>query len=91
LVLAGTGISIAGAEDSLAEAVVQTLQSRINSAVQHTGDNVLFVNLPARHMSSDELEGYSQMAPAPLVQFEARTHELAVLMGIWRRSMPSVR
>jgi hypothetical protein len=32
-------------------------------------------------MSSDELEGYSQMAPVLLVQFEARTHELAVLYG----------
>jgi hypothetical protein len=40
LVLAGTGISIAGAEHPLAEAVVQTLQSQINSAFQHTGDNV---------------------------------------------------
>lgn len=81
LVLVGTGISIESADDPLAEAVVQSFQSQINSAFQHTGDNVLFVKLPARHLSSDELEGYSRKAPVLLVQLDARTHELAVLYG----------
>lgn len=50
-------------------------------AFQHTGDNVLFVKLPARHMSAEELAGYSKKAPVLLVQLETKTNELAVLYG----------
>jgi len=81
VVLVGTGISIKNADDPLAESVVQTFQAQINSAFQHTGDNVLFVTLPARHMTAEELEGYSKKAPVLLVQLETKTHELAVLYG----------
>jgi hypothetical protein len=81
VVLVGTGISIKNAEDPLAEAVVQSFQSQVHAAFQHTGDNVLFVKLPARHMTADELEGYSRKAPVLLVQLEAKSHELAVLYG----------
>ena len=79
--LVGTGISIKNADDPLAESVVHTFQSQINSAFQHTGDNVLFVTLPARHMSAEELAGYSKKAPVLLLQLEAKTNELAVLYG----------
>jgi hypothetical protein len=81
VVLVGTGISIKNADDPLAESVVQTFQSQINSAFQHTGDNVLFVKLPARHLSADELAGYSKKAPVLLLQLETKTNELAVLYG----------
>jgi len=81
VVLVGTGISIKNADDPLAESVVQAFQSQINSAFQHTGDNVLFVTLPARRMSAAELAGYSKKAPVLLVQLETKTHELAVLYG----------
>lgn len=81
VVLVGTGISIKDADDPLAESVVQAFQSQIHSAFQHTGDNVLFVTLPARRMSAEELAGYSKRAPVLLVQLESRTHELAVLYG----------
>jgi hypothetical protein len=81
VVLVGTGISIKNADDPLAESVVQSFQSQVHSAFQHTGDNVLFVKLPARHLTADELEGYSKRAPVLLVQLEAKSHELAVLYG----------
>jgi hypothetical protein len=81
VVLVGTGISIKNADDPLAESVVQAFESQINSAFQHTGDNVLFVKLPARHLSAQELDGYSKKAPVLLVQLEAKTNELAVLYG----------
>lgn len=81
VVLVGTGISIKSADDPLAESVVQTFQAQINSAFQHTGDNVLFVKLPDRRMSAEELAGYSKKAPVLLVQLESRTNELAVLYG----------
>lgn len=81
VVLVGTGISIKNADDPLAESVVQAFQARINSAFQHTGDNVLFVKLPARRMSAEELAGYSKKAPVLLVQLETKTNELAVLYG----------
>jgi hypothetical protein len=81
VVLVGTGISIKNADDPLAESVVQAFESQINSAFQHTGDNVLFVKLPARHLSAEELAGYSKRAPVLLVQLEAKTNELAVLYG----------
>ncbi|HEX3911893.1 MAG TPA: hypothetical protein VHW71_00185 [Steroidobacteraceae bacterium] len=81
VVLVGTGISIKDADDPLAESVVHVLQSQIHCAFQHTGDNVLFVKLPARRMSADELAGFSKTAPVLLVQMEAKTNELAVLYG----------
>jgi hypothetical protein len=81
VVLVGTGISIKNADDPLAESVVQTFQTQINSAFQHTGDNVLFVRLPARRMSPEELTGFSKKAPVLLVQLETKTRELAVLYG----------
>jgi hypothetical protein len=81
VVLVGTGISIKNADDPLAESVVRAFQSQINSAFQHTGDNVLFVTLPARRMSAAELDGYSKRAPVLLLQLEAKTNELAVLYG----------
>lgn len=81
VVLVGTGISIKNADDPLAESVVQSFQSQVHSAFQHTGDNVLFVKLPARHLTAGELEGYSKTAPVLLVQLEAKSHELAVLYG----------
>jgi hypothetical protein len=81
VVLVGTGISIKNADDPLAELVVQAFQSQINSAFQHTGDNVLFVKLPARRMSAAELVGFSKKAPVLLVQIETKTNELAVLYG----------
>lgn len=81
VVLVGTGITIKNADDPLAESVVQSFQSQIHSAFQHTGDNVLFVKLPARHLTADEMMGYSKKAPVLLVQLEAKTNELAVLYG----------
>lgn len=81
VVLVGTGISIKNADDPLAESVMQTFQAKINSAFQHTGDNVLFVTLPARHMTAEELAGYSKKAPVLLVQLDTNSHELAVLYG----------
>ena len=81
VVLVGTGISIKNADDPLAEAVVQAFQAQINSAFQHTGDNVLFVRMPARHMSAQELAGFSKKAPVLLVRLEAKSNELAVLYG----------
>src|SRR6201996_7233246 len=81
VVLVGTGISIKSADDPLADAVVQSFQAQINSAFQHTGDNVLFVRLPARRMSADELAGFSKKAPVLLVQLEAKSKELAILYG----------
>jgi hypothetical protein len=79
--LVATGISIKNADDPLAESVVQSFQSQIHSAFQHTGDNVLFVKLPARHLSSAEMQGFSKTAPVLLVQMESKSHELAVLYG----------
>jgi hypothetical protein len=81
VVLVGTGISIKNAEDPLAEAVVHAFETQINSAFQHTGDNVLFVKLPARRMSAEELDGFSKKAPVLLLQLEAKSNELAVLYG----------
>lgn len=81
LVLIGTGIAIKDADDPLAEAVVRTFQSQIHSKFQQTGDEVLFVKLPARHMNEKELAGFSAHAPVLLVQLEHKSHELAVLYG----------
>jgi hypothetical protein len=81
VVLVGTGITIKNADDPLAESVVQSFQSQIHSAFQHSGDNVLFVKLPARRLTADEMAGYSQKAPVLLVQLEPKNNELAVLYG----------
>jgi hypothetical protein len=81
VVLVGTGISIKNAEDPVAESVMQSLQAQVHSAYQHTGDDVLFVKLPGRHMSADELLVFSRSAPVLLVQLESKTNELAVLYG----------
>jgi hypothetical protein len=81
VVLIGTGIAIKNADDPLAESVMQSFQSQIHSAFQHTGADVLFVKLPIRHMSSEELLGYSQNAPVLLVQLEPKGNELAVFYG----------
>jgi hypothetical protein len=81
VVLIGTGITIKNADDPLAESVVQNFQSQVHSAFQHTGDDVLFVNLPQRPMSTAELRSYSQKAPVLLVQLEPRGDELAVFYG----------
>jgi hypothetical protein len=81
LVLIGTGIAIKNADDPLAESVVRSFQSQIHAAFQHTGDDVLFVTMPARRLSAEELNGYSQRAPVLLVQLEHKANELAVLYG----------
>jgi hypothetical protein len=81
VVLVGTGIVIKNADDPLAESVVQAFRAKINAGFQHTGDNILFATLPARHLTADELAGYSRDAPVLLVQLEAKTNELAVLYG----------
>ena len=80
--LIGTGISIKDADDPLAEAVVRSFETQVNSSYQHTGDDVLFVHMPARHLTAQQLDGYSRRAPVLLVQLEPKTHrELAVLYG----------
>jgi hypothetical protein len=82
VVLIGTGISIKDADDPLAEAVVRSFQLQVHSTFQHTGDDVLFVHMPARHLTAQQLDGYSQRAPVLLVQLEPKTHrEIAVLYG----------
>jgi hypothetical protein len=82
VVLIGTGISIKDADDPLAEAVVRSFQTQVNSTYQQTGDDVLFVHMPARHLTAQQMDGYSQRAPVLLVQLDPKTHrELAVLYG----------
>jgi hypothetical protein len=81
VVLIGTGIAIKNADDPLAESVMQSFQSQVHAAFQHRGANVLFVKLPEKHMSAEELLGYSQKAPVLLVQLEPRGDELAVFYG----------
>lgn len=81
VVLIGTGIAIKNADDPLAESVMQSFQSQVHSAFQHTGADVLFVKLPKKHMSTEELLGYSQNAPVLLVQLEPKGNELAIFYG----------
>jgi len=82
VVLIGTGISIKNADDPLAEAVIRSFQAQVHSTYQQTGDDVLFVHMPAQHLTAQQLDGYSQRAPVLLVQLEPKTHrELAVLYG----------
>jgi hypothetical protein len=82
VVLIGTGISIKNADDPLAEAVVRSFQSQVHATYQQTGDDVLFVHMPAQHLTAQQMDGYSQHAPVLLVQLDPKTHrELAVLYG----------
>jgi hypothetical protein len=82
VVLIGTGIRIKNADDPLAEAVVRSFQALVHSTYQQTGDDVLFVHMPAQRLTAQQLDGYSQRAPVLLVQLEPKTHhELAVLYG----------
>ena len=82
VVLIGTGISIKSADDPLAEEVVRSLQTQVHAAYQQTGDDVLFVHMPAQHLTAQQMDGYSQRAPVLLVQLDPKTHrELAVLYG----------
>jgi hypothetical protein len=81
VVLIGTGISIKNADDPLAESVMRSFESQVHSTFQHTGADVLFVNMPEKRMSPQELEGYSQGAPVLLVQLEPAGNELAVFYG----------
>jgi len=82
VVLIGTGISIKSADDPLAEAVVRSFQTQVHCAYQQTGDDVLFVHMPAHRLTAKQLDGYSQRAPVLLVQLDPKTHqELAVLYG----------
>jgi hypothetical protein len=81
VVLIGTGIAIKNVDDPLAESVMLHFQLQVHSAFQHTGADVLFVKLPEKRMSAEELLGYSQKAPVLLVQLEPKGNELAVLYG----------
>jgi hypothetical protein len=81
VVLIGTGIAIKNADDPLAESVMRDFESQVHAKFQHTGADVLFVNLPDTPMSAGELAGYSQTAPVLLVELEPKGNELAVLYG----------
>ena len=81
VVLIGTGIAIKNADDPLAESVVRDLMTQVHSKYQQTGSDLLFVNLPARHMSAGELEGFSETAPVLLVEMEPKGDELALFYG----------
>ncbi len=81
VVLIGTGISIKNPDDPRAEAVMRLLQTQVHAKFQQTGDDVLFVNLPEKHLSQRELAGFSQTAPVLLVELEPHGKELAVFYG----------
>jgi len=81
LVLIGAGISIKNLDDPLAEAVMRRFQSEVHARFQQTGDDVLFVNLPERHLSASELAGFAQTAPVLLVELQPEEKELAVFYG----------
>jgi hypothetical protein len=81
VVLIGTGITIKNPDDPLAEAVMRDFESNVHATFQHTGPDVLFVNLPARRMSPQELQGFSRTAPVLLVELEPKGDELAVFYG----------
>jgi hypothetical protein len=55
--------------------------TQVHSKYQQTGSDLLFVNLPARHMSAGELEGFSETAPVLLVEMEPKGDELALFYG----------
>jgi hypothetical protein len=77
----GTGITIKNPDDPLAETVIRDFASNVHAKFQQTGSDVLFVNLPARHMSALELQGFSRTAPVLLVELEPKGNELAVFYG----------
>jgi hypothetical protein len=81
VILIGTGITIKNPDDPLAESVMRDFASNVHAKFQQTGSDVLFVNLPARHMSAQELQGFSRTAPVLLVELEPKGNELAVLYG----------
>lgn len=81
VILIGTGISIKNPDDPLAEAVMRDFAASVHAKFQHTGADVLFVNLPARPMSAQELQGFSRTAPVLLVELEPKGNELAVFYG----------
>jgi len=81
LVLIGSGITIKNADDPLAETVVRDLESQVHARFQHTGADVLFVNMPEKRLSARELSGFSQTAPVLLVELEPKGNELAVFYG----------
>jgi hypothetical protein len=81
VVLIGTGITIKNPDDPLAELVMRDFASNVHAKSQQTGGEVLFVNLPARHMSAEELQGFSRTAPVLLVELEPKGDELAVFYG----------
>jgi hypothetical protein len=81
LVLIATGISIKNADDPLAESVVRSFEHDVHAAFQQMGNEVLFVKMPAHHMSPEELNGFSKTAPVLLVQLQRKSSELAVMYG----------
>jgi hypothetical protein len=81
VILIGTGIAIQNPDDPLAETVMQDFAANVHAKFQQTGGDVLFVNLPARHMSAAELQGFSRTAPVLLVELEPKGNELAVFYG----------
>jgi hypothetical protein len=81
VILIGTGITIKNPDDPLAETVMRDFASNVHASFQQTGGDVLFVNLPARHMSAQEMKGFSRTAPVLLVELEPKGNELAVFYG----------
>ena len=81
VILIGTGITIQNPDDPLAETVMRDFASSVHAKFQQKGSDVLFVNLPARHMSAQELQGFSRTAPVLLVELEPKGNELAVFYG----------
>jgi len=81
VILIGTGITIKNPDDPLAETVMRDFASNVHAKFQQTGGDVLFVNLPTRHMSAQELQGFSRTAPVLLVELEPKGNELAVFYG----------
>jgi len=81
VVLIGTGITIKNPDDPLAETVMRDFAANVHAKFQQTGGDVLFVNLPPRHMSAQELQGFSRTAPVLLVELEPKGDELAVFYG----------
>jgi hypothetical protein len=81
VVLIGTGITIQNPDDPLAETVMRDFSANVHAKSQQTGGEVLFVNLPPRRMSAQELQGFSRTAPVLLVELEPTGNELAVFYG----------
>jgi hypothetical protein len=81
MVLIGTGLVIKNLDDPVAEAVMRDFQNQVHAKFQQTGDDVLFVNLPERRMSAQELAGLSRMAPVLLVELQPEETELTVFYG----------